>query len=207
MKPPCKIANCGQPVKGHGYCTKHLQRWRNHGDPNKVLGTPAGAAKEALDRIANYTGDECVIWPFYRNDAGYGVIGTTENKTALVPRVICTIVRGPPPTPKHETAHSCGNGHLGCGTPKHLRWATRLENSKDRISHGRAAKKLTPDQARSIFTRAIAGEDAELIAGDFSIKATTVIQIKRGHIWSWATGVAQKPYRRSENAPRPDVSK
>lgn len=34
----CKI--CGNPVKGHGYCEKHYQRWKKYGDPlyhkNKV---------------------------------------------------------------------------------------------------------------------------------------------------------------------------
>ncbi len=28
----CKI--CGDPVKGHGYCSKHYQRFRKYGDPN-----------------------------------------------------------------------------------------------------------------------------------------------------------------------------
>jgi ssDNA-binding Zn-finger/Zn-ribbon topoisomerase 1 len=31
---PCLI--CGKPVKGHGYCSKHYQRWKKYGDPAMV---------------------------------------------------------------------------------------------------------------------------------------------------------------------------
>jgi hypothetical protein len=27
---------CGKPVKGHGYCSKHYQRWKKYGDPYMV---------------------------------------------------------------------------------------------------------------------------------------------------------------------------
>ena len=33
-KPTCKI--CGKPVKGHGYCEKHYQRYKKYGDPNHI---------------------------------------------------------------------------------------------------------------------------------------------------------------------------
>ncbi len=31
QKSECVI--CGKPVKGHGYCEKHYQRWKRYGDP------------------------------------------------------------------------------------------------------------------------------------------------------------------------------
>ena len=33
----CKVQGCDSPVRGRGYCSKHYQRWRTHGDPTKVL--------------------------------------------------------------------------------------------------------------------------------------------------------------------------
>jgi hypothetical protein len=29
----CSVENCDRPVKGHGYCDKHYQRWKKYGDP------------------------------------------------------------------------------------------------------------------------------------------------------------------------------
>jgi hypothetical protein len=31
----CGSADCVRLVKAHGWCSKHLERWRKHGDPNK----------------------------------------------------------------------------------------------------------------------------------------------------------------------------
>lgn len=33
----CKVQGCESSVCGRGYCGKHYQRWRTHGDPLKVL--------------------------------------------------------------------------------------------------------------------------------------------------------------------------
>lgn len=32
--PKAKCRICGKPVKGHGYCEKHYQRFKKYGDPN-----------------------------------------------------------------------------------------------------------------------------------------------------------------------------
>ncbi|WP_425339241.1 hypothetical protein [Methylorubrum extorquens] len=49
---------------------------------------------------------------------------------------MCALVHGPAPSEKHQVAHSCGKGHTGCVSPKHLRWATPLENANDKRLHG-----------------------------------------------------------------------
>ena len=51
-------------------------------------------------------------------------------------RYMCELVNGSPPTPRHEAAHSCGWGQGGCVNPRHLRWATRVENEAEKIIHG-----------------------------------------------------------------------
>lgn len=33
----CSIKTCSAPVKGRGWCTKHYQRWQQHGDPQHTL--------------------------------------------------------------------------------------------------------------------------------------------------------------------------
>lgn len=87
------------------------------------------------DRV-NHSGAECLIWPFSKNQKGYGQVSIGPGDIRKAHRVMCTLAHGEPPTPKHLASHTCGNGHLGCVNPKHLRWQTNSENQLDRRRHG-----------------------------------------------------------------------
>lgn len=137
---PCSIPECEcnahSSAKGSkGYCRTHYDRMFKYGDP---LGksTPRGAPKRFIeDVVLKYNGDDCVTWPYANNTRGYGLImvgGTLK----LASRVICEIVNGPPPTPEHHAAHSCGKGHLLCVAKRHLSWKTPIENMADKVVHG-----------------------------------------------------------------------
>lgn len=103
---------------------------------------------------ANYSGDECLIWPFSRSRGhGHVWINGRLDKAA---RVMCSLVKGPPPTPKHETAHSCGRGHDGCINPKHLSWKTRTENQRDRLVHGTAGRAETGHKLHKLTAENVA---------------------------------------------------
>jgi len=140
---------------GRGWCAKHWMRWRRHGDPLGG-GTSRGEPLRYFHEVVlPYDGDVCLAWPFART-VGYGVM-QYQGAGHLVSRLVCEAFNGPPPTPKHEAAHSCGKGHLGCVARKHLRWATRAENKADEVLHGvhtRGARngmaKLTALQAKQI---------------------------------------------------------
>ncbi|WP_271169429.1 hypothetical protein [Hansschlegelia plantiphila] len=83
--------------------------------------------------------DDCIIWPFANDRSGRGVVLYRGNYMAPY-RAACFEVFGDPPTPEHQTAHSCGNGHLACVNKRHLRWATSKENSEDTVAHGRQVR-------------------------------------------------------------------
>lgn len=106
----------------------------------------------------NYPHDYCLIWPFARDpNVGRGSL-RVPGKSNWAHRVMCEMVKGPPPTPKHECAHSCGNGHQGCVNPNHLSWKTRSENQIERYRiHGRGnpnangnKSRFTPEQIEKI---------------------------------------------------------
>ena len=84
-----------------------------------------------------HSGDDCLIWPFSRNNTGYGQLGY-EGKMRKAHRFMCEMAHGNPPTPDHEASHACGNGMGGCVNPRHLSWKTRSENQLDRRRHGTA---------------------------------------------------------------------
>lgn len=168
----------------------HYQRFRNHGDP---LGgrTLNGATEEYYRTIVlNYEGDDCLIWPYTRAGAGYGLMHR-GGKAIIVSRAVCEEINGPPPTESHQAAHSCGKGHLGCVTKGHLSWKTPIDNQADRLTHGTLPRgerhgqsKLTEADVREI--RSLKGKETQrAIAKRFGISRPNVSNIQRGWKWSW----------------------
>lgn len=185
----CLIEGCGKPNKARGFCNLHYQRLLKHGDPLGG-GTSIGEPQRFFEEIAQYNGDECLAWPFAHNKNGYGRM-RVDGKMVYVTRRLCEEVNGPPPTPKHEAAHSCGNGHEGCVTKRHLEWKTPSENQADKLTHGthnrgerQGASKLTETQAREIL--AFKGKETQRsIAERFGVSRTAVSQIHCGRNWNW----------------------
>ncbi len=187
----CRIEGCEKRSHARQLCKKHYWRLTTNGDPLVTKTTPRGDLQRFYDDvILGYEGDECLIWPFYRSDDCYPHI-RRNGKVIVVSRLLCEDVNGPPPTPNHDAAHSCGKGHLGCVTKKHLSWKTRTENLADQVAHGTVRRgeknhltKLSEGQARAIL--ALKGmEDAPSIARRYGVTAETVTSIQNGKSWSW----------------------
>lgn len=111
----------------------------------------AGKVAQWLQDHKDYPHDYCLIWPFARESrVGRGQL-SLPGKSRWAHRVMCEMVNGPPPTPKHQAAHECGKGHKGCVNPRHLRWKTNTENQLDRAAHGtvirRWSHKISAEQA------------------------------------------------------------
>jgi hypothetical protein len=82
--------------------------------------------------------------------------------------------------------HSCGNGHLGCINPHHLRWGSHPENMSDKTIHGTAPRKLTESEVRSI--RALRGKMPQhQIGALFGVSKGTVWKIQLRKKWAWLT--------------------
>ena len=184
---PCKIEGCGRFSHGHGFCIKHYKRYLKYGDP-LAGSTDWGAAQTFYEGLLTHTDREkCLIWPFYRNWTGYGQIRRNK-KLYLVSRLVCVVVHGEPPTPKHEAAHLCGKGHEGCVNPNHLAWKTSAENNADKVAHGthnRGQKhpfaKLTNAQVRHLReTEATRTETFEEIGARFGMSGGAVRVAIRG---------------------------
>lgn len=132
----CSIDGCLRPKYSRGWCRTHYARWWKHGSPDTLLISSPGRALSFLNNtVLAYDGDECLLWPHNKNTEGYGIL-YFDGKMRSVTRRVCTHIYGPPPSPNMHAAHSCGKGHDGCVTPKHLRWATPAENQADKYIHG-----------------------------------------------------------------------
>lgn len=185
----CSIPGCGNKVAHRGWCSAHYQRWKRHGTPTggRALN---GTSAIFLDQALSYQGEACLMWPYSTGSNGYANT-CVDGKTVNLPRYICEKVHGPAPTPAHETAHSCGMGHMGCIAATHLRWATSVENKSDQLAHGTRLRgeesphaKLTEDQAREILAIG-RSQPQRRIAERFNVSVPTVSMIINGKSWGW----------------------
>lgn len=182
----CSVQDCGKPAKCKGMCKPHYMRAWRHGDPLKG-GTYIGEPRQFLKQLK--PSDNCTIWPFARSSSGYAMI-YQNGKVVLVSRLLCEFEYGAPPFPNSEAAHSCGNGHLGCVSPNHVRWADPVENAFDKIAHdtnnhgerhGMAV--LTEDQVREI--RALRGSEPQAsLAARFGVAVSTICVIQKRRSWT-----------------------
>ncbi len=184
----CSIPDCGKLAGRHGWCRAHRDRWKLYGDPLAGL-TGRGEARRYFEqRVLTYSGDDCLTWPFCRDRDGYGLLKECR-KMKTVSRILCEQEFGPPPTPRHEAAHSCGKGRDGCVTRRHLSWKTSVENHADKLVHNtrpmgetHGAAKLTNQAAREIISLKGALSRSK-IAKQYGISPVTVGDIHRGKSW------------------------
>lgn len=184
----CKIDGCGKPMLARGWCSAHWTRWKRHGNP--LAGkTVIGAPKDFFNAALGFQGEDCLVWPYAKDANGYAQI-RLRGSAKYVQREICTARFGPP-AKGYVAAHSCGNGHLGCVNPRHIRWATSKENAADRTTHGTEVRgsnvpgsKLTPAQVMQI--RGMKGKEThEKIALLFGVSRQTVSDIISRRRWAW----------------------
>lgn len=192
---PCPVEGCERNAhriaRGcKGLCTVHYHRLKRHGDP--LLGrTQNGEPMRFVQEVAlPYAGDDCLTWPFSRTLYGYGDLWV-DGVHFPAHRYICKVINGDPPSPDHEAAHSCGNGHEGCINPNHLSWKTPKQNQADRILHDTHKRgershlaKLTEDQAREAL-RLKGLVSQEEIAASFNVSRGAISHIHRGNSWAW----------------------
>lgn len=184
----CQAHGCNKPYHAHGWCRLHYDRWLRTGDPLARRRPANGETQRYFEEVVlSYEEDDCLIWPF-ASARGYGKV-SDGGKSVHVHRMVCEKIHGAPPTPKHETAHSCGNSL--CVNYRHLRWATHEENERDKEFHGtrnrgerNGQSKLSLKDVREI--RALKGRGTQReIATRFGINQTTVGQIQRREKWAW----------------------
>ena len=186
----CSVDGCDMKHTARGLCAKHYERWRVYGSID-LSRAENGAPERFLRNLQGHKGVECVVWPFSVDRHGYGRIGCKQSllPTRTAHRLICIWVHGDPPFPKAEAAHSCGNRR--CVNPLHLRWASTLENNRERRVHGtmpmgeaNPASKLSRANVAEILASDRSGPE---LAADFGVTRSTINKIRRGEIWAHKT--------------------
>lgn len=192
----CSVNGCNRnshcQARGRlGYCGTHYNRFRKYGDPLKIKTAATGELLRFYNEdVQAYEGESCLIWPYTKDGNGYGRM-YIDGKAVSVSRFLCRDINGEPPTEKHQAAHLCGNGHLGCVTKRHLVWKTVAENHADKVKHGThnrgercPVSKLTESDVVGI--RALRGiEKLDEIASRYGITKSNVKAIHYRRSWAW----------------------
>jgi len=147
------------------------------GDGNRNKGKGLAWIMAHLD----YAGDDCLPYPFSRNNYGYGQVGY-KGKVYKASRLMCELKHGPAPEDKPQAAHSCGNGHLACCNQKHLSWKDNSANQIDRRIHG------SPEGGKGTRTHLTPAQVAEIRSSKgivSQIKLAEKFGVKRGSVEYW----------------------
>jgi hypothetical protein len=189
----CSVDGCeGQAKNNMKFCWKHYARASAHGDPEHE--TKSEEVRKFIKIAVECKDLACLFWPFPRNPNPKQprVNVNVDGKTRFASRYICELAHGEPPSLRHHSAHSCGNGHLDCMNASHLRWATPKENSADKLIHGtdnRGEKShraiLTRVDVRNIRKLIKIGKSDIDIAKLFPVTPSCIYQIRRGKNWFW----------------------
>lgn len=190
MMAECSVDGCVNTTICRGWCSMHYQRWQAHGDPSIRKRVGSGELKKWIESNADYSGEDCLIWPFSTRPDGRAISILADGKRHIAHRYMCILKNGPPPSPNHQAAHSCGNGHLACINPHHLRWATNTENQADRAIHGTSnigvrnpSAKINPEIASII--RSLKGIELQRVtAARYGVTRAHVAGIQSGRFWN-----------------------
>lgn len=198
----CAVSGCDRPAHKRRLCDAHAKRQLRYGDATggPPLRCRQGSLMKWLREHASRESDDCLMWPFGKLKGGYGSL-LVKGKRTTAHRAMCELVHGAPPSADMDAAHSCGD--RSCCNPRHIRWATRVENAGDRIAHGTAARgekfyaaTITNEQAQTIIGLLGTKSNRE-IAADLGVTESTVDSIAGGCSWSWLSGIS-RPKRRPD---------
>ena len=129
----------------------------------------------------------CWEWQGSRNQDGYGWV-YWDGRTHLAHRIAWVLYYGAIDSGQC-ICHHCDNP--GCINPSHLFKGTRADNNRDRSNKGRSVGgqvfgtrngrgKLTDEQVQEIRARFTKPSDAPILAVEYGVARTTIVNIVRG---------------------------
>jgi hypothetical protein len=133
----CSIENCENKYYGKGFCNKHYQKNKKHGDPlaGKYSQSKAGS-EEYISENSEIDINDCWLWKRSKNKKGYGMSGL-KGKFIYAHRLSYLTFIGEISN-NLFVLHNCDNP--SCVNPKHLFLGTNQDNMKDRNNKNRQAK-------------------------------------------------------------------
>lgn len=123
----CSIEGCEKKLLARGWCSKHYQRWKSHGDALAEVNVHYDTPEEAFAARTEWR-NGCLVWTGHVQDAGYGVI-QVKGRNMKAHRYAFIEAFGP--VERHiEIDHRCHN--KACCNISHLRALGKQQNQENR---------------------------------------------------------------------------
>lgn len=191
MKSECSHTGCDADAKVRGLCKRHYDWARERGLLELRPTAKHGALLKFLHSQLSTTLDSCIEWPFSQSQRGYGQI-SFRGVSMTASRVVCILAHGDAPFQGAHAAHWCSNPC--CVNPRHIRWATVVENQADKKIRGTQCagetcgrSKLSKAQAQFALKSPLS---AASVAARIDCTPENVRRIRRRDTWRCLDGVA-----------------
>ena len=184
----CMHDGCEKEAVTKRLCCAHYNRLARHGHSGAGRTTNGDPARFIADVAVRFSGDGCLRWPFGTSGDGRARI-MVSGKPMYVARIVCELAHGAPENPNLEAAHSCGKGHEGCVSPRHLSWKTKVENEADKLLHGTGnrGERCGTSKLREADVREIRKSQRPLdeLAEKFDVDRATIYKVRQRKTWAW----------------------
>lgn len=156
--------------------------------------TKIGEPKDYFNKMVLIETDECILWLFAKNGAGYGNL-RIDGKSKRVSRLALAYHNGG--SPKHKTLalHKpliCHNP--ACFNYRHLYWGSPKDNWRDTTLDGTSNRGETNGKAKFSANQIVRifndGRGCKVIAKEWGVSLRTIYKIKSGERWGWLTNAS-----------------
>lgn len=183
----CSIDECSNLVRARGFCGKHYERFKRHGDPTVTHRYRAGDHMARFRSKVAAMPSGCHEWQAGKFTSGYGQF-TVDGKSRTATRWLWSRVHGPIPE-GIQVRHKCDNPP--CVNMDHLELGTPLENSRDMVERGRGVigershtAKLSADEVLEIRALVARGDQTKTaIARTYGTTRQNVTHIVNSFSW------------------------
>lgn len=174
----CSIKDCQNKYYAKGYCEKHYQRVRDHGESFSEKFTHASPAVRFRRFFTPSDEQEC--WPWLGTVAkstGYGSFAMAHRLSISAHKAAYIFSKGIVPDGLF-VMHSCDN--RACVNPNHLSLGTHKDNMADMRNKGRKWSRLKEDDVR--YIRSCSEKSADL-ARKYGVYSSVISNVRNFKSW------------------------
>lgn len=190
----CAIDGCNRAVSSRGWCKRHYEIWRRHGNPERQVRTYNGRGRngeplaDRLNRKSRDTETGCREWTGWCDDGGYGRVAV-DRRMRAAHIAAWEIANGRTVPNGMVVRHTCDNPP--CINPEHLILGTQQQNVADMHDRGRCDRsgernnsaKLTAESVQAIRAKHAVGVRINDLSREYGISTSQVKNIINRKQW------------------------